>query len=56
VTSTWGHLFLYEIRCAVERLEETLVRLTEVALVTECGFVDSPGSVREIFESSFPIG
>jgi hypothetical protein len=42
----------YKIRCAVERLEESLVRLTEVALVTECSFVDSPGSVREVFESS----
>lgn len=46
----------YKIRCAIERLEKSLMRLTEVALVTECRFVDSSGSVREVFESSFPIG
>jgi hypothetical protein len=34
---------LNSFRCAIERLEESLVRLTEVALVTECGFVDSSG-------------
>ena len=46
----------YKIRCAIERLEESLVRLTEVALVIECRFVNSPGGVRQVFESSFPIG
>ena len=31
------------------------MRLTEVALVTECGFVDSPGSVRQFLESDRTI-
>jgi hypothetical protein len=41
-----GHSISYKIRCAIERLEESLMRLTEVALVAECRFVDSSGGVR----------
>ena len=40
----------------MERFEESLVRWTEVALLTESRFVDSFGGVRQVFESSFPIG
>jgi hypothetical protein len=40
----------YEITSPVERLEESLMRLTEVDLVTNCRFVDSPCSVRKVFK------
>jgi hypothetical protein len=35
----------FEITSPFERFEKGLMRLTEVALVTECCFVDSSGGV-----------
>jgi hypothetical protein len=46
----------YEITSSIERFQKCLVRLTKVALVTECRFVDSFCGLRQVFESSFPIG
>ena len=42
--------------CAIERLEESLVCLTEIARAAEGRFVDSPGGVHQFFKRSLTVG